>query len=146
MKKILLLIATFCLITGCNKDEQMEELKYKTMVIEVNNHRLLVNLENNKSVKALLEKLDVADITVNASDYGNFEKVGSLGFNLPRTDKNITTKPGDVILYQGSQITIYYDENTWNFTKLGSIDISKEELIKILGSGDVTFTLRKESK
>lgn len=121
----------------------MEELKYKTMIIDVNNHELVVNLENNKSVKALFEKLEKEDITINASDYGNFEKVGSLGFNLPTSDERITTKPGDVILYQGSQITIYYDENTWSFTKLGHIDISKEELMNILGSGDVTFTLRK---
>ena len=75
------------------------------------------------------------------SDYANFEKVGSLGFSLPRNDKDITTMPGDIILYQGNQITIYYDTNTWNFTKLGKIEnITQKELKEILGDGDVTVT------
>ena len=72
---------------------------------------------------------------------GSFEKVGSLGTDLPRNDEDITTTTGDVILYQGNQITIYYDENRWNFTKLGHIDIGQDELKTILGSGDVTVIL-----
>ena len=76
------------------------------------------------------------------SDYGSFEKVGDLPQSLPRNDETITTVPGDIILYQGSKITIYYDENTWDFTKLGHIDnITQEELKAILGGGDVTVTL-----
>ena len=72
------------------------------------------------------------------SDYGNFEKVGRLGMSLPRNDKMITTEPGDIILYQGNQITIYYDENTWNFTHLGKIDsVSPSELRSILGAGKI---------
>lgn len=75
------------------------------------------------------------------SDYANFEKVGPLGFSLPRNDKSITTTPGDIILYQGNQITIYYDTNSWNFTKLGKIEnVTQEELKEILGNGDVTVT------
>ena len=74
-------------------------------------------------------------------DYGNFEKVGPLPFELPRNDETITTEPGDIILYQGNQITIYYDENTWNFTRLAKIDnVTREELLDVLGSGDVTVT------
>lgn len=73
--------------------------------------------------------------------YGNFEKVGPLPFELPRNDETITTEPGDIILYQGNQITIYYDENTWNFTRLAKIDnVTREELLDVLGSGDVTVT------
>ena len=79
-------------------------------------------------------------------DYGSFEKVGSLGFSLPKNDTNITTIPGDVILYQGNQITIYYDENTWNFTKLGNIDISQDELKAVLGDGDVEVDFSLENK
>ncbi|MPN07297.1 hypothetical protein SDC9_154563 [bioreactor metagenome] len=76
------------------------------------------------------------------SDYGNFEKVGELGTTLPRNDESITTKPGDIILYQGNQITIYYDTNTWEFTRLGRInDVSPQELRGILGDGDVTTVL-----
>ena len=111
------------------------------LYIKIDNKILTVALENNSSVNELVEKLKQEDITIEMSDYANFEKVGSLGFNLTRNDKNITTMPGDIILYQGNQITIYYDTNTWNFTKLGKIEnITQKELKEILGDGDVTVT------
>jgi hypothetical protein len=70
------------------------------------------------------------------------EKVGDLGTSLPRNDEQITTEPGDLILYQGNALVIYYAPNSWNFTRLGKIDgITKDELTNILGSGNVTVTL-----
>ncbi|MCR5725649.1 MAG: hypothetical protein K6G80_11245 [Treponema sp.] len=78
-------------------------------------------------------------VTIKMRDYGNFEKVGPLGTSLPRNDTQITTQAGDIILYQGNQITIYYDTNSWNFTRLGKVDgVTQAELKKILGKGDVT--------
>nr|MCR5816259.1 hypothetical protein [Ruminococcus sp.] len=78
---------------------------------------------------------------IDMSDYGNFEKVGDLPQSLPTNDESITTAAGDIILYQGNKITIYYAENTWDFTKLGHIDnITQQELKAILGDGDVTVT------
>jgi hypothetical protein len=75
-------------------------------------------------------------------DYGNMEKVGSLGTSLPRNDEQITTEPGDLILYQGSAFVIYYAPNSWNFTRLGKINgVTQEELKEILGTGDVEVTL-----
>ena len=74
-------------------------------------------------------------------DYGSFEKVGELPETLPRNDEHITTEPGDIILYLGNNITIYYDVNTWDFTKLGHIDnITQDELKSILGDGNVSAT------
>ena len=111
------------------------------IIIKVNGRVLNVKLEDNSSAKAFVEKLKSGDITINAHDYGNFEKVGNLGFSLPTNDKNITTEAGDLILYQGNQITLYYDTNSWNFTKLGKVqNISKNELKKILGSDNVELT------
>ena len=78
--------------------------------------------------------------------YGNFEKVGPLGQSLPTNNQQITTEAGDIILYQGNQITIYYDRNSWNFTRLGKINgVTSQQLQDILGSGDVsvTFSLEK---
>ncbi len=110
--------------------------------LEVNGKELTVNLEDNSSSKALVEKLKENDIVIKAHDYGDFEKVGSLDFSLPTNDTKITTEPGDLILYQGNQITLYYDTNTWNFTKLGKVEgLSKEELKELLGNSDVTITL-----
>ena len=109
--------------------------------IHVNDAVLAVTAENNSSAEALLQLLEEGDITIAMHDYGSFEKVGPLGADLPRNDEDITTAPGDVILYQGNQVTIYYDENRWTFTKLGHIDIEQDELKAILGSGDATVTL-----
>ena len=124
---------------------QEKESNMDTIQIKVNNKVLSVKLENNSSTKAFIEKLREGDIIVNAHDYGNFEKVGDLGFNLPTNDKKITTEPGDLILYQGNQITLYYDTNTWSFTKLGKVqNVSQEELKQILGDGNVTLVFTKK--
>lgn len=109
--------------------------------IHVHEAVLAVKAENNSSSEALLQLLKAGDITISMHDYGNFEKVGPLGISIPRNDEDITTTPGDVILYQGNQVTVYYDENRWDFTKLGYIDIDQDELKSILGSGDVTVVL-----
>ncbi len=111
-------------------------------VIEVNNRKLVVEAQSNSSVKALLEKLKEGDIIINAQDYGNFEKVGDLGFSLPREDTNITTVAGDIVLYQGDQISLFYNSNSWSYTRLGKIqNVDANELRSILGEEDVTLTL-----
>ena len=164
MRKIIGLLCLFLLsttiITGCSKtdnnttnmkenditnnNESSGELKVSEIIIEVNGKKLTVNLEDNSSTVALVEKLKNQDIVVEAHDYGDFEKVGELGFSLPRNDTQITTKAGDLILYQGNQLSLYYDVNSWNFTKLGEIkNTSTKELKELLGSGDVKLTLKK---
>lgn len=129
---------------GLNENLMKSDKENETMklYLNVNNRILEASLENNSSVDALIERLKENDITINMEDYANFEKVGSLGFSLPRNDKQITTEPGDIILYQGNSLTIYYDTNSWNFTKIGKIEnINQKELKEILGKGDVTVTL-----
>jgi hypothetical protein len=103
------------------------------------NHNLTATLTDNSSATAFYQLLEKGPLTVDMHDYGSFEKVGSLGTSLPRNDTQITTTAGDIILYQGNQITIYYDTNSWNFTRLGKVDgVTQAELKKILGKGDVT--------
>ena len=114
----------------------------------VNGKGLKILAAENSSADAFLDLLKAGDVTVDMHDYGSFEKVGSLGTSLPRNDEQITTEPGDVILYQGDQITIYYDVNSWSFTRLGKVqDLSQAELKEILGDGNVTitFSLRDEA-
>ena len=116
-----------------------------TLVIEANGRTFYADLEDNASAEALTEKLSRGSVTVDMSDYGGFEKVGPLPWTLSRGDETITTVPGDVILYQGDRITIYYDENTWDFTRLARIgSVTKEDLLSALGEGDVTVTFRIE--
>ena len=108
-------------------------------------HTLAATLADNSSAMAFYELLEKGPVTIKMHDYGNFEKVGPLGTTLPRNDTQITTTAGDIILYQGNQITIYYDTNSWNFTRLGKVvstgsttTITQAELKKILGKGNVT--------
>ena len=104
-----------------------------------------VELESNSSAEAFFEKIKKESLTVNMHDYGNFEKVGDLPWELPTNDEEITTERGDIILYQGNKITIYYDENTWNFTKIGHIpDVDVDELREVLGDGDVAVEFSVE--
>ena len=105
-----------------------------------------VTLEENSATKALIEKLQEWDVVVNAREYWWFEKVWNLGFDLPRADKQITTEPGDIVLYQWNQISLFYESNSWSYTKLWKIQmISKDGLKEILWDWDVTlvFSLLK---
>lgn len=113
----------------------------KEFYITAGGQTFAARFENNSSADALRQLLSQEDLTVDMSDYGNFEKVGSLGQNLPTNDQSITTQPGDVILYQGRSITIYYGTNTWSFTRLGKIEnATREGLLQALGNGDVQVT------
>ena len=110
------------------------------------NNSLTAVLSDNSSAAAFYNLLKKGPLTVSMQDYGSFEKVGSLGTSLPRNDTQITTSAGDIILYQGNQITIYYDKNSWNFTRLGKVEgVSQAELKKILGKGNVTAIFSVEN-
>ena len=109
--------------------------------IEVNGNTLYADFENNSSAEALKENLQAGSLTLEMEDYGGFEKVGDLPFSLPSNDENITTSAGDVILYQGNKLTIYYDTNTWSFTKVAKIRNADSSLKSKLGEGTVKVTL-----
>lgn len=110
--------------------------------LKVNGHSFKVKLVDNKAADTLVAKLKKGNITVQAEEYGNFEKVGNLGFSLPRSDKYISTSPGDIVLYNGNKISLFYNSNSWEYTKLGKIvNVDANELKNALGSDDVTFVL-----
>ena len=115
------------------------------LVIRVGDAVMYAPFEDNPSAKAFRDMLSGEGITVDMSDYGGFEKVGALPFDVPANDGEITAHPGDVILYQGNRITLYYGENTWEFTRLAHIgNKNAEELKDILGDGDVTVNFQIE--
>lgn len=121
------------------------------MILELGDTVWTATLEDNPSAAALKELLTLGPLTVDMHDYGGFEKVGGIGTTLPRSDRPITTTPGDIILYQGNSVTIYYDENAWNFTLLGHIDgVAEAELRKVLKAGGedirVTFSLENPAE
>ena len=110
--------------------------------ITVGDQELLATFADNRSAEEFQDLLAQGPVTISMDDYGGFEKVGSLGTTLTRNDTRITTQPGDVILYQGNQITIYYGTNTWNFTRLAKINDSTDLQAKLgTGTVQVTFSL-----
>jgi len=103
---------------------------------------LTATLVDNSSTRALKQRLAENPITINMNDYGGFEKVGGLGMSLPTNNVSITASPGDIILYQGNQLVIFYGSNSWSYTRLGRINnITQQELRTVLGTGNVTVTL-----
>ena len=122
----------------------------ETMIYaHIGDKTLTIKPESNSSARAFVELLQSGSLTVDMHDYGGFEKVGPLGTTLPTNDERITTEPGDVILYQGNQITIYYDTNTWSFTRLGTVQgMAPEEIRDALGNGDptVVFSLKDDQE
>ncbi|MBD5555112.1 MAG: hypothetical protein HDQ95_07175 [Roseburia sp.] len=106
------------------------------VAVKVGEDIFTIDLEDNSSADAFYEKLKEGNIEIVMHDYGSFEKVGNLPWKLPTNDEEITTEPGDLILYQGDKITVYYDENTWNFTKLGRLNATSEEIKEAFGDKD----------
>ena len=105
-------------------------------------HTLTATLYDNSSSRALVDLLQKGSVTIDMHDFSNFEKVGDLPVTLPRNDTPTDTDAGDLILYLGKRFVIYYDKNSWDFTALGKIDgVTKAELKKILGKGNVTAVL-----
>lgn len=132
--------------TDTNQDSS-NVIETNRMNITIGDNVLTATLVENSSVDALKEALSKGPITMNMHDYGNMEKVGPLGMDLPRNDTQITTEAGDIILYQGNAFVIYYAPNSWNLTRLGKINnVSTEELREILGDGNVTIMLSLPSE
>ena len=112
--------------------------------ISISGETLLIALVNNDATKALVSALRQAPITYTASDYGGFEKVGSLGRSLPTSNSQITTQAGDVILYNGNQIVLFYGSNTWSYTRIGKMEYESMDKLKSFlkaGAGNISVTL-----
>jgi len=128
-----------------SKMKEQSDLEVETMLlIDVNGASLEADLADNSSARALMKLIeDEGSLTLELSDYAGVEKVGPLPDSLPTNDERISTDYGDVILYQGNQFVLYYDTNSWTFTRLAHVrGVSGNELKEILGTGNVTVTLR----
>ena len=132
----LIVILSLIACTAVSGDDSMDDL----VKVKINDEIFDVELENNSATEELIKELKKENITVNASEYGGFEKVGDLGFSLPTSDENIGTNPGDIVLYQGDKISLFYGSHSWSYTKLGKIDnIDSNKLKEVLGSDNVTL-------
>lgn len=154
---IIALLTCFCLCVFCactdeetqsgqtDGQQSVEDSKVvEKIYFTVNGDKVAVALEKNSAAAALVTLLKEGDIIYTADDYGGFEKVGSLGRSLPHSDTQITTRAGDVMLYSGNRIVIFYGSNSWAYTKLGTIAGYSEEELKTLlaaGEGSIKITI-----
>ena len=129
--------------SGDNQTTKEDESANMKLTLKIDGIEVEVLWLDNESVKAL-KNLAKDGLTINMSKYGGFEQVGSIGSTLPSVDTRITTNPGDIVLYSSNQIVLFYDSNTWSYTKLGHINLSKSELTDLLGDEDVVITLSLE--
>ena len=114
------------------------------MKLLIGEKEVAVQWEDNESVAALRELAADGPLTISMSMYGGFEQVGPVGASLPRSDVQTVTEAGDIVLYSGNQIVIFYGSNSWSYTRLGRITDHTLDLEKLLGNGDVEITLSIE--
>ena len=127
---------------GSNGNDNMEMPDH--IQLTVSGKSLPVKIEDNAATKALVAALREASITYEADDYGGFEKVGALGRSLPTSNTQISTQPGDVILYSGNQIVLFYGTNSWSYTRIGKMEYGTLDELKTFlkaGQGKITVTL-----
>ena len=135
---ILVIMLSLMTCSAVSGDESMDDM----IKIKINEESFDVKLENNSATQVLVKELEKGNITVNATEYGGFEKVGDLGLTLPTTDENVNTSPGDIVLYQGNQISLFYGSHSWSYTKLGKIEnLDSNHLKEVLGSVNATLVL-----
>ena len=119
---------------------EIKKNEEQNMVMKIGDTSVDVTWEDNDSIKEL-NKLAESGLSISMSMYGGFEQVGSIGQSITRNDVQMTTQSGDIVLYSGNQLVVFYGSNSWSYTKLGKINLSQKELEKLLGNGDVTITL-----
>ncbi len=125
-----------------------EQTAMNKMYITIDGQTKSVTLVDNAATRALVEKLQQAPVTVTLNSSGGFEIWGSLGFSLPTSDQQMTAQPGDVILYNSSNICLFYGSNSWSYTRLGKIEgLSESELRSFLkaGNSNISVTLSLSS-
>ena len=117
----------------------------KTLTMKIDGKKVTVDWKENESVAALTELVEDKPLTVQTSMYGGFEQVGSIGTSLPRNDAQTTTQAGDIVLYSGNQIVVFYGTNSWAYTRLGHItDKTAAQMKDLLGNGNVTIEFSLE--
>ncbi|MBR4394197.1 MAG: hypothetical protein IKT07_09290, partial [Oscillospiraceae bacterium] len=118
--------------------EESAEVK---MILKINETEVPVTWESNDSVEELKGLLP---LTIQMSMYGGFEQVGPIGQSIARDDQQTTTRAGDIVLYSGNQIVVFYGSNSWAYTRLGHVDLTEQEMAELIGNVDVTITISIE--
>lgn len=136
-----------------SKPEKPTDLTQETdaenmeLIMKIDGTEVSVAWENNESVDAIRKLAASGGLEINMSMYGGFEQVGSIGQSIPRSDKKTTTKAGDIVLYSGNQVVVFYGSNSWAYTRLGRITgKTKQELAEMLGKKNVVLSFEIGAK
>ena len=147
--KILIMMSAL-FMSSCSDDSNeavAQTTMSQKMYITIDGVSQSVTLYNNTAAQALVARLQNGNVTVTLNSSGGFEIWGALGFSLPASNEQITAQPGDVILYNGSNICLFYGSNSWSYTRLGHIDgLSESALRSFLKAGEsnISVTLSLE--
>ena len=142
MKRLLSFILPMLILTSCTPNSNSSSTytkKEENMKLSIDNQELNVAWENNESVKALKELLP---LTIEMHEYGGFEQTGSIGQSIVRNDSQIDVVPGDIVLYNGNAISVFYHNSSWLYTRLGHINLDNSELNNLLNKPSVTFVIK----
>lgn len=146
MKKLLSLILSMLILASCTNKTNSPETpidKEMNMTLSIDNQELDVYWEDNDSVNAIK---GILPLTINMHQYGGFEQTGSIGQSIVRNDSQINVVPGDIVLYNGNAISVFYNNSSWSYTRLGHINLDNSELNILLNKSSVTFVLKGEEK
>ena len=124
------------------EEEPPQEEQNMTLKMTIGSTPVSVSWEDNEAVQALRGLCADQPLTISMSMYGGFEQVGSIGTNLPSNDVQTTTAAGDIVLYSGNQMVVFYGSKSWAYTRLGHItDQSADGMAQLLSNGDTTITI-----
>lgn len=117
-------------------DKEFDPMLANQLLVKIGNNAFVIQLEDNPTTQAIKGWLNKEEKTVSASNYGGFEKILSLGQSFPTNNQQVTTSYGDVMLYSGNQIVIFYEPNSWSYTKVGKVIDDGKNLAKILSGNE----------
>ena len=141
-KNFALILMSLLMVCCTKNDEAKAQTMTQKLYITIDGQTQAVTLVDNQATKTLVEKLQQAPVTVTLSSSGGFEIWGALGFSLPTSNEQINAQPGDMILYNGSNICIFYGTNSWSYTRLGKIDgLSESQLRTFLKAGESNISV-----
>lgn len=155
LRIIIFLLAALTVLSGCEKHEdtailnssEEEAIKEAMLKIQIGDYVLTAEFADTEAAQELREKLEAGSVTVSVSNYGGWEKVGELPWSLTQSDVETDAVPGDIMLYRGDSIVLFYGENSWAYTRLGTVlNEDTETLSRILGGSDSVLTLSLEGK
>ena len=151
LKRILLL--SFCVLVlfglvGCREKEITDKSaitdEKEYMKLYFDDIEIPVIWEDNQTVQELMEEAGKGDIIVQMSMYSDNEQIGSLGKSYTKNDEQITTYSGDIVLYSGDKIVVFYGSNSWAYTRLGKMNIQESDVTELLSNGDITLKIAIE--